>query len=494
MAMPVAALPAKPRITDGVASGDVTDTGAVIWSRCDRPAHMIVEYATTAGFRDPRRVAGPVAQPATDFTAQTLLTGLPPGQTVFYRVRFEDLAGPKTLSAPVTGRLRTAPDHPADVTFAWGGDMCGAGWGINPDWGGLRMFDTLRRAAPDLLIHCGDRIYADKPLKKKVSLSDGTVWRNLLTPAKSKVAETLDEYRGNYRYNLMDVHYRRFSAEVPQLITWDDHEVINNWWPGRSLARNKRYETNEVDVLVRRARQAFFEYTPMRRNAADPGRIYRSVRYGPMMEVFLIDGRSYRSPNSRNRQAAPDSPANLLGPAQTAWLKAMLARSDALWKVIVCDVPLATYGSKRRKRYDKWANGDHGDPLGRERELADILATIKSRGIENTVWLVADVHYAAAHHFHPDRAVFTDFNPFWQFIAGPFHTRARRPHRLDRTFGPRAAFASTPEDLRGNHAPSAGYLYYGFGRIDGRTGALSVSLHDLAGTTLFRVELPAAGG
>ena len=494
MAAPAVAIGAavRPRITDGVASGDVTADSAVIWSRCDRPGRMMVEYATTESFRDAKRAHGADALPGTDFTAQTTLSGLPPGQTVFYRVRFEDLGDLKTPSAPVTGRFRTAPQTDGNPSFVWGGDMCGAGWGINPGWGGLRMFETLSRADPDLLIHCGDRIYADGALEKTVELTDGTVWRNLVTPAKSRVAETLDDYRGNYRYNLMDAHYRRFNAQAAQLVTWDDHEVTNDWWPGGIAAENGGYADARFDVLAARGRRAFFEYTPMRRNGSDPARIYRSVPYGPLLEVFLLDGRSYRSRNGDNDLKIYGPDTTLLGAAQAAWLKRALLRSTALWKVIACDVSLATFDSQKQQSYDNWANGEDGPPLGREIELANILGFIRTQKIRNTVWLAADVHYAAAHHFHPERAEFREFDPFWEFVAGPFHTRARRPHPLDATFGPERAFASTPEDLRANYPPSAGYLYFGHGRIDGGTGALTVSLRDLAGKTLYRTTLQPA--
>ena len=85
-------------------------------------------------------------------------------------------------------------------------------------------------AEPDLFIHCGDTIYADRPLPPEVKLDDGTMWKNVVTEAKSKVAETLDDYRGNYKYNLLDEHMRRFNADVPQAVLWDDHEVRDNWY------------------------------------------------------------------------------------------------------------------------------------------------------------------------------------------------------------------------------------------------------------------------
>ena len=70
-------------------------------------------------------------------------------------------------------------------------------------------------------------------------------------------------------------------------------------------------------------------------------------------------------------------------------------------------------------KFEALANGDPGVPKGRELELADLLRFIKTAGITNTVWLTADVHYTAAHHYSPERARFQEFEPFWEFVSGP---------------------------------------------------------------------------
>ena len=87
----------RPAMPFGVQSGDVTPEGGVIWSATDRPARLIVEYATSEGFGDVRRVVGPAALPETGFTAQAVLTGLPAGQDIFYRVSFQDLGDLKSV-------------------------------------------------------------------------------------------------------------------------------------------------------------------------------------------------------------------------------------------------------------------------------------------------------------------------------------------------------------------------------------------------------------
>jgi alkaline phosphatase D len=218
-----------------VQSGDVTASSAVIWSAADRPARMVVEWATNERFADARRVVGAAALPESGGTAKTVLERLPSAQDVFYRVTFVDLRDARLVSAPVVGRLRTVPSDQRDVTFAWSGDTIGQGWGINTEWGGLRLYDGIRALAPDFFVHCGDLVYADNPLRAEVALPGGGIWNNLVTPEKAKVAETLEEFRGQYRYNLMDETLRRFNAEVAQYVEWDDHDVTDNWFPTRIL-------------------------------------------------------------------------------------------------------------------------------------------------------------------------------------------------------------------------------------------------------------------
>ncbi len=228
----------RPAIPQGVAAGDVTAGRALIWSRADRAARMFVEYDTSDRFVNPLRVEGPAALETSDFTARVALTELPAGQRIFYRVLFQDLADIRRWSLPAGGSFRTPGDRSRDVTIAWSADTVGQGWGINPDWGGLRLYETMRAAEPDVFINAGDTIYADQPLAAEVPLDDGTVWKNIVTPAKSHVAETIDDFRGNYQYNLIDEHMRRFNADVPQVVMWDDHEVRDNWYLGaRPAAR-----------------------------------------------------------------------------------------------------------------------------------------------------------------------------------------------------------------------------------------------------------------
>ena len=486
----------RPQMPYGVQSGDVTGDRAIVWSRSDRPARLVVEWATNEAFADARRLIGPAALAPTDFTARVDLSGLPAGQQVVYRATFQDLRDPKIWSEPVRGSFRTPPATRRTLTFAFSGDEAGQGWGINEAWGGMKLYDAMRRARPDFFIHSGDQIYADGPLKAEVTLDDGGVWKNVTTPAKSKVAESLEEYRGNFAYNLLDVHKRAFAAEVPFLVQWDDHEVRNNWYPGQTLG-DARYTERSASLLAAYAKRAMFEYNPFRFDPLDPERVYRAFSHGPSLDVFMLDERSMRGPNTPNRQTALDETSAFLGPGQLAWLEQALLASRATWKLIASDMPLSLVVEDLnpdvpKGTYEAWANGDDGAPLGRELELARLLAFIKTHGIRNVVWVTADVHYAQATFYDPQRAAFRDFTPFWEFVAGPINAGTFGPNALDRTFGPDVKYVSVPAGMKQNRPPTEGLQYFGLGRIDGATDVLTVSLHDLTGKRLYSVDLQPA--
>lgn len=478
----------RPVLTHGVQSGDISHDGAVVWARADREARMVVEWDTTDSFQAPHTVQGlPVGTP-TDFSGKLLLEGLPSDQEIFYRVHMIDLADQNAVSEPVAGHFRTAPSSLRDVSFVWSGDTAGQGWGIDEDRGGMTTYSTMLKHRPDFMIHSGDTVYADGPMKESVDLEDGTQWKNVLTEAKAKVAETLDEFRGQYLYNMLDTNVRAFNAEVPVLFQWDDHEVTNNWYPNEVLASDDRYTVKSLAQLSSRAARAFHEMTPIRPNAAEPYRVYRKVGYGPLLDIFFIDLRTYRGDNTANTEAEGTP---FLGPEQLAWLKRELANSRATWKVIASDMPIGMMVRDGDAAMENGANGD-GPALGREQDIVAILSFIKHANIQNTVWLTADVHYTAAHHYSPDRAEFQDFEPFWEFVSGPLHAGTFGPNDYDNTFGPEVRYAKHPEDGQKNLPPSMGLQFFGKVDIDAATRVMTVSLMDMADSVLWSIDLEPA--
>src|ERR1700752_4766880 len=99
----------RPIVSHGVQSGDVDRTSGIVWARSDRPARLHIEIATTESFADARKLKPVTALPGTDLAAKRLVSGLPPDQTIFYRLRFADLSDVNGVSEPVIGRFRTAP-------------------------------------------------------------------------------------------------------------------------------------------------------------------------------------------------------------------------------------------------------------------------------------------------------------------------------------------------------------------------------------------------
>jgi alkaline phosphatase D len=351
----------------------------------------------------------------------------------------------------------------------------------------------MLRNRPDFFIHSGDTIYADVPILAEQKMPNGEIWKNVVMQEKAKPAETLAEFRANYKYNLLDKNLLAFNAEVPIFAQWDDHEVSNNWWPGEPLTRaehqRKKYVEKNALILAARASRAFHEYMPLRFTQTEPGRVYRKISYGPLLDVFMLDMRSYRGPNGESQEESYGPAAYFLGPAQVAWLKRELLNSQATWKVIAADMPIGlivVHDTDRKWGIEAIAQGD-GPPRGRELEIADILAFIKRAGARNTLWITGDRHYTAAHYYDPNKAVFQDFEPFWEFVSGPIHAGSFPQNQLDNTFGPQLVYVKAPSAP--NQPPSEGLQFFGHVAIDGATQVMTVTLKDRDDRALWSTTL-----
>jgi len=478
----------RPVLTHGVQSGDVLSGSGLVWTRADRPSRMIVEAADNPEFRNARRLVGPMLTPDTDLTGRLRVPGGGAAAgTVYFRVTAEDPDG-RAASEAATGSFRTGPAPDGSARFVWSGDIVGQGWGINPDLGGMKIFSAMAARDPDFFLCSGDTVYADGPLKETVTLPDGRTWRNLMTPEKSKVAETLAEFRGQFAYNLRDEHFRGFTSRVPQLNQWDDHEVLNNWYPGEVLT-DERYTEKRVDVLAGRAFQAFHEWVPLDPRQAVDGRVYRRSSWGPHLDIFVIDMRTYRDANGANTGPA----GRILGQQQARWLADGLASSRATWKVVASDMPIGVLVKDGDAAWEAVANGAPGVASGREAEIAELLRSLKQRGVRNVVWLTADVHYTAAHRYSPERAAaaggFPDFNEFWEFVSGPLQAGAGAAGQLDPTFGPEVAFVrGAPPD---RSSPLDGFQHFGEVRVAPGGRQMTVTLRGQAGEELWATTLDA---
>ena len=309
-----------------------------------------------------------------------------------------------------------------------------------------------------------------------------------MAETKDHVAETLDDFRGNWRYNLLDENARRFNAEVPLVLQWDDHEVRNNWYPTQVL-EDPRYKERSAALLAARAKRAFFEYSPLRRTRPTPSGSTAPFPWARWSRSSSSTCRSYRGPNSPNRQTEPGETAAILGGAQLRWLGERMAASTAVWKVVACDMPIGLVVPDGAADFEAVAQGDPGPPLGRELEIARLLQTLKERRVRNVVFVTGDVHYAAAHHYDPARARFTEFVPFWEFVAGPLHAGTFGPARARPHLRPRGPLPRHPPGMKPNRPPSEGLQFFGLLRIDAKSRVLTAELRNLAGERVYSVEV-----
>ncbi len=359
----------------GVAAGDASASGAVLWTRAADAGLIRVEVATDANFATVDFSGTADARDDADRTVKIVASGLSADTAYLYR--FSRVDEPQRRSR--AGRFRTAPAAGAapPVRFGFSGDT---NFQAAP-------FGVMGRAAAedfDFFIWFGDTIYADAPA------------------GGLGVARTLDEYRGKYEQGRSDAGERRLLASCGAIVGWDDHEVQNDY--------------AGLDPALDRAQQAagyraFFEWQPIvpQDGGGDPFRTYRRVRWGRHVELFLLDARQYRDASA---QAACDSnidpagflPLNplgdgacvselraarsMLGRAQLDWLKAGLAESDATQKFVINNVPLSVIGLYP---YDRWD--------GYDAERRELLEFIDGRAISGVTFLTTDIH---ANAYNPD--------------------------------------------------------------------------------------------
>ncbi len=318
--------------------------------------------------------------------------------------------------------------------------------------------------------------------RREQTLPNGEIWRNIVTEEKSVVAHSLDEFRGNYRYNWLDETFSRLPRRGA------DVRAMGRSRGGRRLVAG-RHRGREPATMPMAARVWWHRRAAPSTNSCRcalmperDGRVYRKIalwtaarrlhdRHALLPRLELEQaGRSATMPSSSAR-------------SQLAWLKRELVASDATWKVIAADLPIGLVS------LDAVALGD-GPPARREHEIADLLSFMKRAGVRNTVWLTADMHYTAAHHYDPNRAVFQDFEPFWEFVSGPLHAGTWSPGELDNTFGPKAMYQKGCSAEQGdNLAPCFGLQFFGRVDIDGKTGVMTVTLKDVDNHDLWSVDI-----
>jgi alkaline phosphatase D len=304
--------------------GDMTADGAIVWVRAEPESSVAIEYGKDAAL-SASTVTPPVPVAAeSDSTAKIALTGLQPSTLYYYRPVV-------TAKKPgLVARFKTAPspDDPALVKFCFSGDT-------RESYKPFNIMDAIRSAEPDFFVHLGDTIYADR---------GGT-------------ASKLEEFWAKYRANRDDAPSRRFFSQTSLYLIWDDHEVRDNY--------------DQENPLATIGQKAFLDYWPVRRDPAEPSRIYHSVRWGRGLELFLLDNRQYRD----------RAHGSMLGATQREWLLEKLAASTATFKVVASSVPLHGGGA------DRWD--------GFPEERREIFQWIRRKAIDGVVFISADLHFAS---------------------------------------------------------------------------------------------------
>jgi alkaline phosphatase D len=401
-------------IIDGIASGDVTDNSAVIWSRAKDRALMHVQYDTDQSFSHAKSKTLLVDK-LTDFAGHIKLDSLSPDIIYYYRVWFSSASDStnnttKSLSKRpdyMIGSFRTAPDHLTSkpVSFVIGGDLGGQNYCRRDGTGGIQgypIFSIMQSLSPDFFIFNGDQIYGDNACSIN-GPSNVTGWTNIegnfpsVTDNKvnwNNQTQLQDIYSKHWEYNRADPHLQSLLSNTSMYSQADDHEVVNDYGGKWSYWTNATKNRTGFPNVVKAGINAFFNFSPIDRNKAEPDRIYRFFHWGKDLDLFLLDMHSYRSRND-----LPDTTQNnktLLGRDQLQWLEQSLLNSTATWKVISADVP-ATIPNCFNKQLgcDNWATNGTSATFKEKftRERSDFLRFLDDHNIKNLVVVATDVHF-----------------------------------------------------------------------------------------------------
>jgi alkaline phosphatase D len=398
----------KPSLTFAPMSAEVTESTAVLWARTSAEATVQFEYATERSFANSARTPETRVSADTDFVHTAQISGLTPATRYFFR------AVAKNGNEPVVGdpgELTTAPVTAASCRFVWSADLLAS-------YMPFKILDAMTAAKPDVFLMLGDATYANHPIKD---------------PAKD-----LAGFRQKHRDIRQSPELQRLLASTSTYGTWDDHDCTN--------------DTDRTHPLMVPARQAFREFWPVRSAPGAGEGLYRTYRWGALVEIFMLDCRTFRDPKTD-----PNVPGKaMLGSVQKEWLKASLKASAAPFKLIVSSVPfLAPFED------DSW--------FGYAAERDELKAFFKSEVKGKITILSADFHMAwhledAEHGLH-------------EFIVGP--VGAWPFQQIKRPFVQQVKESGRFFIMNANNYGDAG---------GDKPPALAVSVHDVAGVQKYRAN------
>lgn len=367
----------------GVASGDPAPDSVVLWTRlAPRPLEpaggmpptsfeVSWQIAEDEAMARVVRSGTAIANPQWGHSVHVEAEGLQPARWYWYQFKVAGHTSPK-------GRTRTLPaagTTPERLRFAFASCQ-------HYETGLYTAFEHMAREDLDLVFHLGDYIY------------EGAARENPLRKHNSGEIFTLNDYRARYALYKSDPALQAAHAMAPWIVTWDDHEVVNNYAadiPGRPAPRE--------EFLLRRAAayQAYFEHMPLRRTALPKGPdmlLYRKLEFGRLASFHVLDTRQYRTDQPLGDGNKPFDPVlldpkgTMMGAQQRDWLFRGLEQSPATWNVLAQQVMMAKVdrvpGPGEGFSMDQWP--------GYEFERRRVLRHFLDRKIKNPVVLTGDIH------------------------------------------------------------------------------------------------------
>jgi alkaline phosphatase D len=377
--------------TLGVASGDPLHDSVVIWTRLaleplvagggmpQESVRVVWEVSEDEKFAKLVGRGGVDASPLRAHAIHVEVDGLRPARPYWYRFR----AG--TWESPV-GRTRTAPAANASV------DRVRFGFASCQHWeqGYFTAHRHLAQEDLDVVLFLGDYIYEYASQANPVRAVSGPE------------TTTLDGYRQRYAQYRTDPDLQASHAAFPFIVTWDDHEVDNDY------ANDLSQDADPREPFLRRraaAYQAYFEHMPLRpvRRPRGPDMpLYRSLPYGRLLDFSVLDTRQYRTPKPCGGSqgalcdGARAAGATILGERQREWLFDHLAESPARWHALAQQVMVAPLdiaaGPPEEFSMDKW--------MAYQPDQQALLAFLASRKPSNPIVLTGDIHNSFACDLH----------------------------------------------------------------------------------------------
>ena len=368
--------------TLGVASGDPSASGFALWTRLAvrpldggglPPEEIDVrwEVAEDDAFRQVVRSGWAVADPRLAHSIHVEIDGLESDRWYWYRFAAGDDESP-------VGRTRTMPSMssaPGRLGFAFASCQ-------HYETGYYTAFEHMAQEPVDLVFHLGDYIYEGRATPKVRAHTGGEL-------------ASLEDYRNRHALYKTDHDLQAMHAAAPWVVTWDDHEVDNNY----AADVSEQDGVSRDRFLERRAAayQAYYEHMPLRSAQMPVGpsmRLYRAISFGRLAQFAVLDTRQYRTDQPCGDRAKPpcegmlDPSASLLGSSQRNWLFNSLSTSPASWNLLAQQVMMAhidrTPGSDETFSMDQWS----GYVAARDR----LLGFLRESRVRNPVVLTGDIH------------------------------------------------------------------------------------------------------